>query len=206
MRKTPLVTGEFYHLFNRGVDKRTIFQDQVDLNRFFQSIQEFNTIEPIGSLFENSFNKNKTKGDKLVEIIAYCLNPNHFHLLVQQEIDEGISEFMKRLSGGYTQYFNNRHKRTGALFQGKYKSSHIGSDTYLLHVSAYINLNNLLKGKKFPLSKSSWEEYIRQEKKTICNKEIIIEQFKSNSEYISFALSSLKDIIKRKELEKELEN
>src|SRR4051812_33091994 len=133
MRKTDLVTGEHYHIYNRGVDKRSIFEDRQDLERFYQSIKEFNSLEPIGSIFENSFEKERNT-KKLVDIVCYCLNHNHFHFILRQRSENGISEFMKRL-GGYTWYFNNRHKRSGALFQGVFKSSHIDSDEYLLHAS-----------------------------------------------------------------------
>lgn len=204
MRKVPLVDGEYYHIYNRGVDKRPIFQDHKDLERFFQSIKEFNSIEPIGSIFESTFDKTKNKRDKLVEIICYCLNPNHFHFVLRQLTENGISEFMKRL-GGYTWYFNNRYKRNGALFQGKFKSSHIDSDSYLRHVSAYINLNNRFKGEPYKLSKSSWEEYVGEENDCICNPEIVLGQFRNQKDYQNFAQASLKDILKRKELEKELE-
>ena len=204
MRETPLVQGEYYHLYNRGVDKRAIFQDRTDLSRFMQSINEFNYIEPIGSIFMNSFNKDRKSKGKLIEIICYCLNPNHYHFVVRQLADNGISEFMKRLSGGYTQYFNGRYKRSGALFQGRFKSSHIGSNEYLLHVSAYVNLNNRFKGKPHTLSKSSWDEYLGKED-GICNTGIVLEQFRNASTYEKLALSSLEGILRRKELEKELE-
>lgn len=203
MRKVPFVESEYYHIYNRGVDKRPIFEDVRDLDRFFQSMQEFNSVEPIGSIFENSFDKDK-KQDKLVEIICYCLNPNHFHFVLRQLVENGISEFMRRL-GGYTWYFNNKHKRSGSLFQGRFKSSHINSNEYLLHVSAYVNLNNRFRGAPYRLSKSSWDEYLREERDCICNPEIVLGQFKTVEAYKEFALSSLEDIIRRKELAKELE-
>jgi putative transposase len=205
MRKTPLGEGEYYHIYNRGVDKRTIFQDQSDLNRFFESIKEFNCVEPIGSIFLHSFDKSRKKNKKLVEIVAYCLNPNHYHFILRQLVPHGISEFMKRLSGGYTQYFNLKHKRNGTLFQGKFKSSHIDSDEYLLHASIYVNLNNRFNGKVAALSKSSWGEYLGEEGDYICNTSVVLEQFRNVKVYEELALSSLEDIIKRKELEKELE-
>ncbi|MDP2642164.1 MAG: transposase [bacterium] len=204
MRKVPFVEDEYYHIYNRGVDKRSIFEDRKDLERFFQSIKEFNSVEPIGSIFENSFEKKKDV-KKLVEIICYCLNPNHFHFILRPIVENGISEFMKRI-GGYTWYFNNRHKRNGALFQGVFKSSHINSNTYLLHVSAYVNLNNRFKGEPYKLSKSSWDEYLGSGSDCICVPDIVLGQFKNPKEYQKFAQSSLADIIKRKELEKELES
>lgn len=197
--------GEYYHLYNRGVDKRSIFQDRTDLARFLQSIDEFNCIDPIGSIFMNSFNKDRKSKGKLIEIICYCLNPNHYHFVVKQLVENGISEFMKRLSGGYTQYFNNRYGRNGALFQGKFKSKRIDTDEYLLHVSVYVNLNNRFKGKPHLISESSWNEYLGRGGICLCKPDIILDRFKNSKEYEKFALSSLKDILRRKELEKELE-
>jgi|SRR3989344_7059279 len=206
MRKTPLVTGEHYHIFNRGVDKRDIFLDYDDLNRFYKSVQIFNSVEPIGSIFETSFEtwrSDRQVEDKLVEIVAYCLNPNHFHLLLKQVVDNGISEFMKRI-GGYTWYFNNKYSRTGSLFGGKFKSLHIDTNEYLLHVSVYINLNSRLANKKLSLSKSSWEEYI-SDSTGICNPSIVLEQYTNKDAYKKFATSSFEDIVVRKEQEKELQ-
>jgi putative transposase len=204
MRRTPLILEEYYHIFNRGVDKRNIFVDKVDLERFFQSIQEFNSVEPIGSLYQNTWRSDREVKGSLVSVVCYCLNPNHFHLLLKQTAENGISEFMKRLGGGYTWYFNNRHKRSGSLFQGKFKSVHVDSNEYLLHLSAYINLNNLRRGKEHPLSKSSWKEYVGRPKETICESALVLEQFDCQRNYKFFAENSWKDTKQRKELEKEL--
>jgi len=204
MRKHKFVIGEYYHIYNRGVDKREIILDQYDLHRFWESMKEFNTIEPIGSIYELSFIKNKlgtptTKSRKLVSIIAYCVNPNHFHFLVTPLVEKGIEKFMQKI-GGYTRYFNEKHKRNGALFQGKFKSKHISTDNrYLLHLSAYINMNNRnsLGTPTTKLSKSSLEEYT-ENKKGICNIEIILGQFENQKEYLKFALESWQDIQERK--------
>ena len=141
MRKTQFANGEFYHVYNRGVDKRSIFLDKWDFDRFLKSMEEFNAIDPIGSIYENSFIKEKPSQKKLVNFIAYCLNTNHFHFLIRQASEQGIEKFMQRLGTGYTKYFNNRHKRNGILFQGVFKVVHVGSNNYLLHLSSYINLN-----------------------------------------------------------------
>ncbi len=76
-------------------------------------------------------------------MIAYCLNPNYFHFILEEILEKGIEKFMQKLGGGYPRYFNEKHHRTGALFQGKFKSVHIDSDEYLLHVSAYVNNLNI---------------------------------------------------------------
>ena len=212
-RKIDFVEGEFYHVYNRGVDKRIIFMDYLDLSRFVQSMEEFNTIDPIGSIYENRFTKNKgklgSKASKLVNIVAYCLNPNHYHFILEQIVDKGIEKFMQRIGTGFTKYFNNRQKRSGSLFQDKFKSKHIDSNDYLLHVSVYVNLNNhpkLLGSKASKLSKSSWLEYINShESKNLCNTEIILGQFKKPKDYEEFALSSLDDIVARKSLDFDFE-
>ena len=206
-RKTSFANGEFYHVYNRGVDKRIIFTDTHDAHRFLKSMVEFNSTDPVGSLYENSFRnlggETAKIEEKLVNIVAYCLNPNHFHLVLEQLTDGGISEFMKRI-GGYTWYFNNKYRRNGSLFQGVFKDVHIDSNEYLLHVSAYVNLNDRvhkLGGETAKLieSISSWGEYVEKGIKGICEKEIILGQFKNVDEYRDFALSSLESIIRRKE-------
>ena len=117
--------GEYYHIYNRGVDKRSVFMDKFDFERFLQSIEEFNSENPIGSIYENSFIKDQTEGKKkkLVRIICYCLNPNHYHFILEQLVDRGIEKFMHKLGLGYTQYFNLKHHRSGALFQGPFRQS-----------------------------------------------------------------------------------
>lgn len=204
MRKIQFANNEYYHILNRGVDKREIFSDYEDLSRFLQSMDEFNTIEPIGSIFENFYRKDKTKNKKkLVDFVSYCLNPNHFHFILKQIIDKGIEKFMHRIGVGYTMYFNNKHGRSGSLFQGGYKAIHINSNEYLLHLSAYVNLNNKVHqlGDSVSKSKSSWNEYINNYD-GFCKKDIILGQFNNSLEYKNFAESSLKDIRERKNMEK----
>ncbi|OGF61597.1 hypothetical protein A2662_04240 [Candidatus Giovannonibacteria bacterium RIFCSPHIGHO2_01_FULL_45_33] len=211
MRKLKFVKGEFYHIYNRGVDKRNIFNNEYDVKRFLQSMDEFNTVKPIGSLFENSFVseeiKSKRRSKQLVNFISYCLNPNHYHFILEESMDGGISRFIHRLSGGYTWYFNQHNKRSGALFQGKFKAKHIDSNEYLLNASIYVNLNykvHQLGGRAAKLVKSSWEEYIGSNAEiSICKEKIILNQFKNKSEYKAFALETMPILIEKKEKEKE---
>lgn len=209
MRKHRFARGEFYHVYNRGVEKRLIFLDKADYDRFFKSMIQFNNVEPIGSLYWLSFATNKLSGrttKRLVDIVCYCLNPNHFHLILREVAEGGISEFIKRLAGGYTRYFNIRYKRSGVLFQGKFKSTHVDSNEYLLHLSAYVNLNKYVHKLRSEASRSSADEYFGKSEKAICKKEIIIRQFKSRKEYENFARETLINIRERKTLSKELEN
>ena len=211
MKNHKFVTGEFYHVYNRGIDHRKIFSNTNDLQRFYKSMDEFNTTLPIGSIYEASFLDpailSKRKRKRLVKFIAYCLNPNHYHFILQQVTDGGISEFMKRLGGGYTWYFNHQNKRNGYLFQGIFKAKHINSNEYLLHLSAYVNLNDnvhKLGGATAKLNKSSRDEYVGKIEEDFCEKGIILEQFKNKHEYMEFAESSLVDILEKKQRNKEL--
>lgn len=207
------VNNEFYHIYNRGVEKRNIFDDIEDLQRFYQSLREFNSVEPIGSIFENHLIKNNfgdptSKKEKLIDFIAYCLNPNHYHLILEQLVENGISTFMKRL-GGYTMYFNEKYKRTGALFQGRYKCKHINSNDYLLHLSAYVNLNNKVHNFGDPTSKinykSSWREYTDKNcNEQFCKKDIILDQFGSSEDYENFAREALELIQEKKKNDREI--
>ncbi len=208
-RKTAFVVGEFYHLFNRGADKRIIFPKEDDIKRFFNSMSEFNTLKPIGSIYENSFRQSgrpTPTSRKLVNFIAYCLNPNHYHFLLEQVAEKGIEKFMQRLGTGYTNYFNNKYHRTGVLFQGKFKAVHVDSNEYLLHLSAYVNLNAQVhslgsQASKLVKSWSSWEEYLGESKRAkgdFCSRGIILDQFKNKKEYKLFAESSLEDILERR--------
>ena len=202
MSRVLPANDEYYHVYNRGVEKRLIVKDGEDAKRFLISLDEFNSIDPIGSLYENSFHKDRKEDkidSKLVEIVCYCLNPNHYHLLLRQVSDNGVSEFMKRLGGGYTWYFNNKYKRTGALFQGKYKAIHIDSNEYLLRLSAYINKNDevhKLGGPTAKFVRSSWAEYInlnqKGDTKSLCAKDVVLGQFSSIQEYKKFTNEALK--------------
>ncbi len=148
MRKIPLINEEIYHIFNRGVDKRDIFSTDSDMDRFLMSMKYFNTKKPIQSIYLIEFQKNKDQLESglnpLVEIISYCILPNHFHFILKQKVTGGISEFMKRLSGGYTNYFNEKQKRSGSLFQGRFKSIHVDKDDYLSVLLGYVNYNDFI--------------------------------------------------------------
>ena len=209
MKREAFVTDEFYHIFNRGVDKRVIFNDEADKARFFKSMVAFNTREPVGSLYELAFaiklGRRRAKEERLVDIVCYCLNPNHYHFILRQRVDGGISEYTRRLGIGYTSAFNIKYKRSGVLFQGKSKSVHIISNEQLLYVSAYVNLNwQVHRLGRFGdrISKSSWEEYVKGGE-GICDKKIILSQFKSAREYKDFAEDALVSILEKKQLNKE---
>lgn len=210
LRKKPLITGELYHIYNRGVEKRQVFLSDEDNERFLQSLVEFNVATPIGSIYENSFRHEElsqlgSSTPKLVEIVSYCLNRNHFHLLLRQVHEDGISKFMQKVGTGYTNYFNERQKRSGALFQGRFKAKHVDSNDYLLRLFAYINLNSEagVSVTKSELFRSSWKQLLGQVGGICENFGVITEQFSAVEEMKLFALDALEDIKANKVLENE---
>jgi putative transposase len=215
MRKIKFENDKFYHICNRGVDKREVFSNDKNFLRFLEGAKEFNQKKPIGSLYlkkqiekeKNSSNAHRTtrnntkKIEKLVEIIAYALLPNHFHLLLKQKEEKGISEFMKRLGGGYTNYFNIRNHRSGCLFQGTYKAVKILSDEQLIYVSAYINGNSEIH--KIALAEkwtwSSYGGYLGAGKNNLIESRSVMKQFKNKLEYKKYLKEVIKESGKRKE-------
>jgi len=146
--------SEIFHILNRGVDKRKIFMDEKDHFRFIHDLFEFNDQAPANTTFHifrkynviarRKFEIAEKKPRKLlVEIHAFCLMPNHFHLLLTSKVENGISKFVKKLDMGYARYFNERYKRRGALFEGRYKSIPIQNEPHFLHIPYYIHLNPL---------------------------------------------------------------
>ncbi|BAS68015.1 transposase [endosymbiont of Bathymodiolus septemdierum str. Myojin knoll] len=132
IRKVELVNKEYYHVFNRGVERRDIFIDSEDLQFFFNGLLIFNKVDT--SPFTQS-------PEKFVDIVAYCLLPNHFHLLLRQVSDEGISRFMQKLCTSYAKFFNKKYKRNGSLFQGRFKANHLNGEYALPTLASYVNLN-----------------------------------------------------------------
>ena len=122
-------------------------------------------------------------------------------MVITPVVEKGIEKFMQRLGTGYTMYFNEKNKRSGSLFQGKFKSKHINSNEYLLQVSSYVNLNNYDKNGlvKKHLSLSSWTEYTQSTVVNLCDKSIILDQFKFRDDYKEFAFDAWKNTCTRKE-------
>ncbi|HVW82684.1 MAG TPA: transposase [Candidatus Paceibacterota bacterium] len=146
--RKPIELGEWYHCYNRGVDKRAVYLDAADYQRFLlgmytcagdKAVQTSNLKDKRlpALLGDSGFDR----GADIVEIGAYCLMPNHFHFVVKEIVEGGVARFMQKLCTGYTMYFNTRHERTGALFAGTFKSKHVEDDRYLKHLIAYVHLN-----------------------------------------------------------------
>ena len=147
-RKVKFVPDEYYHLFSRGVEKRKIFLDKKDYDRFLALLYILNQEDHFHvSNFLNKGQKNildlykQERGKPLVSILAYSLMPNHFHLVVQEIIEGGISTFMMKLLTACSMYFNTKYERSGSLFVHPFRSEHIGDDAYFRYLFAYVHLN-----------------------------------------------------------------
>jgi putative transposase len=158
--------GEYYHAYTRGNDKRKIFLDEKDYIRFLVLLYTSNSTETIHLSNFNGLGKisgllkmfNQKRKDTLVDIGAYCLMPNHVHLLLKEKIDGGISLFTQKLFTAYSMYFNRRHQRTGKLFDSVFKAEHADDDNYLKYLYAYIHLNPI------SLVEKKWKEKIIEDK------------------------------------------
>lgn len=135
--------GEYYHIYSRGTDKRDIFLDDKDRERFVKLLFLANGSTPfifreipIGVPYVK-FNR----GNPLASLGAYCLMPNHFHILIKETGEKGISTFMGKLLTSYSSYFNKKYERTGKLFEGAFKATHVDNDEYLKYLFSYIHLN-----------------------------------------------------------------
>lgn len=146
--------GEYHHVFNRGMQKQPIFTKNADQYRFLfllLTLQGSFTVPNINRILKSSVERSILKidlylveeilKDRQVELVSFCLMPNHFHLIVRELHEGGISKYMQRLQNAYTKYFNTKYNKSGHLFQSSYKSKVILDDLYLMHLSAYIHKN-----------------------------------------------------------------
>lgn len=226
MRKIQFINDGLYHIYNRGTEKRDIFLNDGDYVRFIHSIYEFNNTDPFFNLTRQivrgsaSNIAGRRPRDLLVEIIAFSLMPNHYHLILRQIKNSGIAKFMQKIGTGYTVYFNQKNKRNGVLFQGRFKAIPIDRDDYLLSLVNYIHLNpveliepgwkeggikDLQKADRFLENYrwSSYKDYIGIKNfPSVINKELIWSYFKNKKDLKCFTnqrlsgdFESIEDII-----------
>lgn len=214
MRNIKIAPGEYYHIFNRGMNKQLIFNNDVDRIRFlflilyFQSPSILQNIgRPVKSYVKHSvFNtEEKTKHEivkgRFVELVSFCLMPNHFHLIVKEVEENGIARYMQRVLNSYTKYINTKYKKSGHLFQGPYKAVHIENNNQLLYLSAYIHRNPrelkewLNKENNYPWS--SYQDSIGKNRfEELLVLDIINGQFKNKNEYGEFIKTSSAKLLK----------
>lgn len=212
IRITPLVNGEFYHVFNRGVEKRNIFSQEWDYKRFVKTFFYYQFIGPkpsFSKFSKSAFNLFKPLPEnKMVEILCYSLMPNHFHFLIKQLKENGISCFVGQLSNSYTKYFNTKYERIGSLLQGPFKAVRIETDEQLVHVSRYIHLNPVVSGLVKQTEKyrwSSYPEYINEP--ILCSVSVVLGLFPSKEKYKEFVEAQIDygttlEILKHRVIEK----
>lgn len=201
------VKDGYYHVYNRGVEKRTIFEDEQDY-KVFLSYLKFSLSEPPkpadykktftlqGSPFKGVPKLPKNFQHE-IELIAYCLMPNHFHFLIKQLNDRSLSTFMISLITRYSMYFNRKYDRVGSLFQGIYKAVLITDEPYLLHLSRYIHLNPYGLNKNLTSAYSSYGDYQGFRKTDWLKPDIILSQF-NNKVGIEFKIiNSYKDFVEK---------
>ncbi|NCO44468.1 hypothetical protein GW888_00105 [Candidatus Wolfebacteria bacterium] len=153
MYRIKPVIGEIYHIYNRGIEQRNIFLDDDDRLRFIHDLFEFNDENPtINLAYHFGQKQSKEVGlpkiervprKLLIDLLIFCLMPNHFHLMIKQQKEGGITAFMRKLGTGYTNYFNKKYNRVGHLLQGKYKIVHANQESHFIHLPYYIHLNPL---------------------------------------------------------------
>jgi putative transposase len=182
------VENGHYHVYNRGVDKRTIFEDEFDYKVFLRLLKTY--LSPPNPDFSHPITQiTGTSPVKLrvftnvydkVELLCYCLMPNHFHFILKQKTKDGMTKLMKALLTSYAMYFNKKYQRVGHLFQGIYKAAYINKDSYLLQLSRYIHCNPLGTGTnpvQWPYSSLGY--YIGFKKAPWINPKAVLSFFKS---------------------------
>ncbi len=206
MKKPKFVENQIYHIFNRGVDKRKTFLNNEDYFRFIHDLFEFNDKEIVSNVFyyfnkqtkemDFQYIKEKRKPRKLiVEILIFTLMPNHFHLLLKQKKENGIVKFMQKLGTGYTNYFNKKYKRSGSLFQGRFKAVLVSDEAHLINLPFYIHTNplELNYGSSTPIDGlnvlenykwSSFPDYVGKKNfPSVTSREFLLEFFGGKKEY-----------------------
>ena len=199
-RNIPFVTNQVYHVFNRSIASQSIFIDRRDYERILDLVNYYRFKKPPLRFshynrlpkeqkadYEKSFMINQ---NPMLDILAYCIMPNHVHFLLRPKIDNSISDFMRNLQNCYSKYFNTKRERTGSLFQFMFKAVRIETDEQLVHVSRYIHLNPvtsyILKVENLEQYKwSSFKDYVL-DIDSFVNKEMILGRFKSPQKYKKF--------------------
>jgi len=220
MRKVQFVNNEYYHIYNRAVPNSLLFQEDEDYQKFKRGLKDFNN----KSYYEERAAMVRKYGfkelssfleltEKVVAVVAYCLLPNHFHLILKQLTTNGIPKFLHKIGTSFTNFNNKKYDRPGSLFQGTYKAIHVDNNDYLLWLSGYVNGNCEIHGLADTES-YQWTSYSHflgaKPDDLVVDNEIILNQFKELKElssltgYGKFVKVVIEESRKRKDLEKYL--
>jgi len=231
MRKVPFVSGEYYHIYSRTIFNTPEFRDNRSAERLAQSFLIANSTESTRAFQFLRNHKDATiedalkivkKGEKLVDVLCYCIMPDHYHLLIKELKDNNVPNFIRKCNISISKYINIKNNRRGHLFESSFNSKHADTDRYLLHLSLYIHLNPLdfISGKEWRENKlqewssakkklldypwSSLKSYLddNYEDQIISGTEMITDQFKDVKEYELFlqewsegSLNTIKDLV-----------
>ena len=208
MRKFQFIPGSYYHVCNRSNDEKSIFLDEKDYARFLflilfyqASVPFYNLGRQISYFVRHSmFNISRDAVKKVitarkVELNSFAIMPNHFHLLVQEKIEKGISSYLQRIQNGYAKYFNTKYTKRGHLFQGAFRAIPVEADEQLLYLSAYIHRNprelEEWENKEVNYSWSSYQDFVRQNRwGELLKPNIILDQFSNSDAYYDFVETS----------------
>ena len=186
--------GEFYHIYNRGNAKNDIFINDEDFKFFLLRLRQ--------NLFpdEDSSNRIQHLPKGSFSLISYCLMPNHFHFIIKQNSEIPTSKLILKVCTSYSKYFNKKYERVGHVFQDRFKQVHINDNSYLIWLVAYVHQNPKVAGliknlKDYPWS--SYRDFLGERGDNLCDKEIILSQFKNIKDFESFVEDSY-DIIQDK--------
>ena len=208
-RKDELTNEHYYHIYSRSIARFVIFNNQEEYDRFYQLIDVYRFsdfthkysryLKLPEAMQSDMLNECITKNNCLVEIVAYCIMPTHIHLILKQKADNGIAKYMSRVLNGYSRYFNIKHKRTGPLWSGRFKSVLVTHNEQLLHLTRYLHLNPTSAGlvdESDEWENSSYAEYTKEtNQQNICKYTDVINM--SKQEYRKF-------VDEHKNLQKEL--
>ncbi|OGH18769.1 MAG: hypothetical protein A2868_03285 [Candidatus Levybacteria bacterium RIFCSPHIGHO2_01_FULL_40_15b] len=201
-RKIVFSNSYVYHVFNRGIDRRNIFTDLREYSRAQELRKYYFCKEPPVSYskflqqqkeIREEVAQQMKRDEKLVNILAYCLMPNHFHFMLQQNSDRGIPIFVSNFTNAYTRYFNTKHERTGPMFEGIFKAVLVESDEQLVHLSRYIHLNPVVSSiinedQLINYQWSSYQHYVSDAIDDSVNSNLVLSMFKSKHIYKGFVL------------------
>ena len=194
-----------YHVYNRGVEKRKIFLDKQDYRMFIYYLFIYlNPIREVLKKYPNHPIRLETRNlNKQIKLFSYCLMPNHFHLLLYQLTENAVPQLLKQVSNAYTRYFNEKYKRVGSLFQGRYKAAMIINDEQLINVVRYIHLNPVvakLVNDPNNYSWSSFPEYTGTSNLNLCSLEAVMYHFTTVEEFEKFTVNMDKYIKSYKQI------
>lgn len=208
------VKNGYYHIYNRGVEKRTIFEDKQDYKVFLDHLKFALSAPSSGIELKKTFTLQGLPFQgiphqprnfyKKIELIAYCLMPNHFHLLIKQLDETSLKSFMTSLITRYSMYFNKKYNRVGSLFQSVYRATLVNDESYLLHLSRYIHLNPSEITNDLASAYSSFGEYLGLRHTKWIHPNIVLDQFNNNINIEFKKINSYKNFVEKYKQEDKL--